>query len=371
MSREMSAGKATDNTIEGDNRDGCYTVLALYEFVQVKFTEDQVQSLHNEIEAFLREHACRGTILLACEGINGTICYPAANNSSTADTDTSMQHSDVTGNDPVLSFFRSRFHNLRTRISFSPSPVFFRLKVRIKSEIVTLGDNEVDVTARVGTYVPPGPAWEALLDDPDCLVIDARNDYEVAIGTFEHAVNPQTTSFSQLPGWINQQVQEKQPKKIAMFCTGGIRCEKASSYCLQTLSDIPVYHLEGGILAYLDHYKESDSSNPPAFVGECYVFDQRVAVTYGLQASSEYTACGACRLPLSSTDRSSPDYQEGVTCPYCIKDPDRAARRQRYEARHDQLVRAEQKGVPHIHDAKEHKSITCKKRKELSKAQAC
>lgn len=382
----------------------CFTILALYRFVSPKLTDEQVTCCKSELETVLRRYGARGAILLSNEGINGTICYPTIHKT---EKKYSENEKDVKENDLVYQYLMQLFPGLRTRFSFHPEPVFFRLRVRIKSEIVTMGvtTNRTDTsnsysspaeeaiacdpTVQVGEYVAPGPDWDALIRDPDCLVIDARNDYEYQVGTFENSINPKTHSFTEFPEWLQQKLlglnaNEAQSEasvseteatrkpftKVAMFCTGGIRCEKATSYAVNLLqknphtADIPVYHLEGGILAYLDTVPgpddgstdNNDSSAKSTFHGECYVFDQRTAVTYGLKPSTRYQPCHACRHPLTPEDRQHPDYVPGIACSYCATDADRQARRQRYEARQHQLEVAEQLGILHIHDAKEQKS---------------
>jgi len=319
-----------------ESNDPSYCILALYKFVSPKLSRETVEKLKNDLETVLRKHAVRGNLLLATEGINGTICYP-------------REHYRT-----VLAELQHRFPHLRIRLSYSTTSVFRRLKIRIKNEIVTMGcEHHVDPTQQVGTYVPPGPDWDRLLQDPDCLVVDARNDYEVQIGSFHNAVNPHTQSFTELPAWLHYEIQNRKPKKIAMFCTGGIRCEKATSKCLESYK-LPVYHLEGGILAYLDTVPQEES----LFHGECFVFDQRVAVTHGLQASQEYITCYACRHPLNSSDRAqNSNYQPGLCCPYCV---DESRRRQRYEDRQKQVELSQQAGVPHMHDPREQQLLDSK-----------
>ena len=370
-----------DTTTSNSNNLQAFCVLALYHFVSKKLQDEEVTALKDEVEAFLRRfHSCRGTILLATEGINGTICFP-------------NEHQTT-----IYNFFLQKFPHLQqTRISYHDQNVFFRLKVRIKNEIVTMmgghnntNDNNnklpsgvtVDPTQTVGTYVP-APEWDRLIQDPTCLVIDTRNEYEYQVGTFRRAVNPHTQSFCEFPQWLlEQQLQLKQqsnnndnkdedqqqhcfPKynKVAMFCTGGIRCEKATSYCLNVLSkqqsnlkDTPVYHLKGGILAYLDQVPAEQST----FEGECYVFDQRTAVQHGLRPSETYTLCHACRQPLTPTDREHPDYVEGICCHVCCHDEDRVGRRKRYKERQKQFELCSNEGIPHVHDAKEYKKTAVK-----------
>jgi UPF0176 protein len=238
------------------------------------------------------------------------------------------------------------FPSMQKRRSWGPVSVFSRLLVKIRPENVTLGPisdpnaGEISNYLRVdqvGEYVQPGPSWNELLDDPDCLVVDTRNTYEVAIGTFRGAVQPETTEFREFPRWIHQKLNaESAPKKIAMFCTGGIRCEKATAYVLdqmrqEKLPEIPVYHLQGGILAYLDTIPKEES----LFEGECFVFDKRTAVTHGLRPTETFVKCFACRLPVHRADCRSERFKAGVFCPRCVDD--RQILRQRYLDRQKQF----------------------------------
>jgi len=402
----------SEGSIEGDDP---FTILALYKFVSPPLEDAAVQRHKEEIESYLRTEAfARGTILLSTEGINGTICYPnpirggiserrrRTRHNNDGNDDSTKSSNNIADNDSVHRFLSVRFPGLRVRYSYHSCNVFFRLRVRIKCEIVTIGlvglDKDKADPLKNGIYVKPGKDWDDLVNDPDCLVIDTRNDYEVQLGTFRNAVNPGTTSFTEFPAWLESELssrgknanesnsKKKMPNKIAMFCTGGIRCEKATSYCMNLVggdgdSAIPVYHLEGGILAYLDNEQRrqeeasntenskagkdgrcptattTSTSSSSTFEGECYVFDHRVAVTRGLKASTEYESCGACRHPLSREDRRQPGYRYGVSCPYCERDQYREERRGRYEARHVQMEVAERKGIAHIHDAKEAASL--------------
>jgi UPF0176 protein len=216
--------------------------------------------------------------------------------------------------------------------------------VRIKREIVTMGCPTVKPAEQVGTYVPP-QQWDALIRDPDTLVVDTRNAYEVAVGSFVGAIDPGTESFREFPGWVERElrplVEQRQPKAIAMFCTGGIRCEKSTAYLLQQ-GFTNVHHLQGGILRYLEEMPEQDSS----WQGECFVFDQRVSVNHQLEPGS-YSLCHACGLPLSPADREHPAYRQGVSCPHCIErfsDADRA----RFAERQRQMQLACERGQQHI-----------------------
>jgi UPF0176 protein len=312
-----------------------YQILALYTFVSPRFAQDQLKPLQQELETKCRNAKARGCILVATEGVNGTICYP-----------------DDQGD--LLDFLRKKFPGLRYRVSFDNRPVFARLKIKIKQEIVTLSCY-IDPTKRVGTYyVPPGPEWNKLLHDPDCMVVDTRNEYEVRLGTFHNAMNPHTQNFKEFPEWLSRQAETKKPKSIAMFCTGGIRCEKATSLALisEVFPDIPIYHLEGGILGYLDQVPHEQS----LFEGECYVFDKRVAVTHGLHPSKRYAQCHACRNPLTWEDKEREDYEEGLQCRYCAtKITDK--QRERFRDRQIQIELANKLGTPHMYDPKEHYNL--------------
>jgi UPF0176 protein len=267
-------------------------VATFYKFVKLPdFADKQAPLLE-----FCGEQAIKGTILLAAEGINGTIAG-------------SRQ-----GIDSILSFLRSdpRLADLEHKESYAKCPPFERMKVRLKREIVTLGMPEVDPNKQVGTYVT-AKEWNELLCDPDVLVIDTRNSYEVNIGTFKGAINPQTHSFREFPQYVRDRLDPNQHKKVAMFCTGGIRCEKASSFLLQQGFQ-EVYHLKGGILKYLEEVPPEESF----WEGECFVFDERIAVKHAL-ATGSYDMCRSCGHPISEEDKTSPHYQEGISCPYCFE----------------------------------------------------
>lgn len=265
-------------------------VAAFYKFVSLP---DYVE-LRAPLLALCQEQEIRGTILLAQEGINGTI---AGSRSAIAQ---------------VLDYLRSdsRFADLNVKESETESRMFDRLKIKLKKEIVTLGIPEVDPTQKVGTYVKP-QEWNAVISDPETIVIDVRNRFEVSVGSFEGAIDPETASFRQFPDYVRSQLDPTQHQKVAMFCTGGIRCEKASAYLLSQ-GFKQVYHLEGGILKYLEEVPSEES----LWRGECFVFDQRVAVTQGVKDGS-YEMCYACGHPISPDEKASPLYQEGIACPYC------------------------------------------------------
>lgn len=282
-------------------------VATFYKFVRLP----DCATLQPVLLEYCQAQALRGTILLAPEGINGTI----------AGTRQAI--------DRVLGYLRSdqRLSDLDYKESIAPSPPFDRMKVRLKSEIVTLGVPEADPTQQVGTYVEPKD-WNALIRDPDVILIDTRNQYEVAIGTFQGAQNPETASFRQFPDYV-QQLDPAQHPKVAMFCTGGIRCEKASALML-AWGFQQVYHLKGGILKYLEDVPPEQS----LWQGECFVFDQRVAVQHGLALGS-HEMCLSCGHPLSQADQESPFFEHGIICPHCYQDLTPEKRR-RQIARHQQ-----------------------------------
>ncbi|PSF39077.1 hypothetical protein C7H19_03235 [Aphanothece hegewaldii CCALA 016] len=278
-------------------------VATFYKFVNLPDYKEKQASL---LEC-CQTHQIKGTILLASEGINGTIA--------------GSRHSI----DQVLLYLKTdlRLADLTHRESLAKDPPFERMKVKLKKEIVTLGVSEVNPNEQVGTYVTP-QEWNNLIEDPDVLVIDTRNSYEVDIGTFKNAVNPNTHSFREFPDYVNHNLNPNQYKKVAMFCTGGIRCEKASSFLLKQ-GFTEVYHLKGGILKYLEEINPDES----LWEGECFVFDERVAVTHGL-AQGSHQMCLGCGHPINDTDQASPHYQDGISCPYCYDrlTPEKYARQQ-------------------------------------------
>jgi UPF0176 protein len=265
-------------------------VAAFYQFVELPDFEQQRQPLLDQCQAA----GVKGTILLAPEGINGTIAG-------------SRQAIDQ-----VIAWLRAdpRLADLAPKESHAETLPFDRLKVKLKREIVTIGMPDVNPAQQVGTYVAPQD-WNALISDPEVLVIDTRNQPEVRIGSFEGAQNPQTTSFRQFPDYVRTHLDPSQHRKVALFCTGGIRCEKASAFLLA--EGFPqVYHLQGGVLKYLEEIPPEES----LWSGECFVFDQRVAVQHNL-AIGTHEMCFACGSPISPADKDSPHYQPGVSCPYC------------------------------------------------------
>ena len=296
-------------------------VAAFYRFTRFP---DPV-AVRTPLLAVCEEQGVKGTILIAHEGINGTIA-------ATPDAI-----------DAVLAHVRSLPGCADVEVKFATAPAlpFHRMKVRLKREIVTMGAPGLDPVA-VGDYVAPAD-WNALIDDPETLLIDTRNDYEVRVGTFVGAVDPATASFSDFPAWFRAHRDDllAGKRRVAMFCTGGIRCEKATAF-LKSEGVDQVFHLQGGILKYLEQVEPTQSR----FAGECFVFDQRVAVGPGLAIGS-HTLCHACRMPVSSEDRASPAYAEGVSCPACQADRD-DTQRAGYAERHRQTLLAQARGEAHV-----------------------
>ena len=301
-----------------------YLTAALYKFVSLP----DFKALQAPILAACTNHNIKGTLLLAEEGINGTIA---------ALPDDIHALLNYLRTD---SLFQNRFADLEHKESFADEHPFYRMKVKLKKEIVTLGVPGVSPTKKVGTYVKPED-WNALISDPDVVLIDTRNDYEVDIGTFKGAIDPKTTTFREFPEYIAQNFDRTKHKKVAMFCTGGIRCEKASSYMMDQGFE-EVYHLEGGILKYLETVPEAESM----WEGECFVFDQRVAVKHNL-AVGDFDQCYACRHPLSPTEMLSAQYTAGISCPYCY-DTLTEEKRASLTERQKQVILAKQRGETHI-----------------------
>ena len=297
-------------------------VAALYRFASFA----QPELLQAQIAGWCAEHCLKGTILVATEGVNGTVAGTEA------------------GIDAVVALLRTLpgCADLDVKYSHATEMPFYRMKVRVKKEIVTMGVDGIDPKREVGTYVQPED-WNALISDPDTILIDTRNDYEVAIGTFEGAIDPQTKTFRDFPEWFreNRDAIAAPGKKFAMFCTGGIRCEKSTAF-LKAEGIDDVYHLEGGILRYLETVPEAESK----WQGECFVFDERVSVRHGLELG-EMELCHACRRPISQDDKASPHFVEGVSCPACFderSDDDRA----RFAERQKQIALAKKRGEQHI-----------------------
>ena len=297
-------------------------VAALYRFVSF----DAPEALQPMISEQCKQTGIKGTILLAREGINGTVAgAPEAI-------------------DALVTFLRAipGCEELDVKYSHAREMPFYRMKVRLKKEIVTLGVDGIDPKREVGTYVQPED-WNALISDPDTVLIDTRNDYEVAIGTFEGAVDPRTKSFSEFPDWFraHRDALATGKTKFAMFCTGGIRCEKSTAF-LKAEGIDDVYHLEGGILRYLENIPEAESK----WQGECFVFDERVSVKHGLELG-EMELCHACRRPISQADKMSEHFIEGVSCPACFAERSEADRT-RFAERQRQIALAKKRGKQHI-----------------------
>lgn len=295
-------------------------VTALYHFVRLDDHAQYRQPLLDLMEA----RAIRGTLLLASEGINGTVAG--------SETAIAELHSWLKAQPP--------FAGLSHKESYCDEMPFYRTKVKLKKEIVTMGVAGIDPRHIVGTYVKPQD-WNALISDPEVLLIDTRNDYEVGIGTFEGAVNPNTQTFREFPDYVERELDPKRHTKVAMFCTGGIRCEKSTAY-LKEKGFAEVYHLEGGILKYLEEVPEAESK----WQGECFVFDNRVTVGHGL-TPGHYDQCHACRRPISAADKAHAHYEAGVSCPHCYEEVTEE-RRQRFIERERQVQLARARGEHHI-----------------------
>ena len=297
-----------------------YCVAALYHFAPLP----DYECLRAPLQGMCDLLGLTGTILLASEGINGTI---AGSEAAIAD---------------ILAFLRAdpRLAELDHKESRAAENPFYRMKVRLKKEIVTMGVEGIDPNEIVGTYVEPDQ-WNDLITDPDVILIDTRNDYEVEIGTFKGAVNPDTQTFREFPKWVEDNRQNLNKPKVAMFCTGGIRCEKASAFMKKNGFD-DVYHLKGGILKYLETQAEESS----LWEGDCFVFDQRVAVGHNL-TESDYDQCFACRYPITEEIKLDPLYVKGVSCPRCHSSMS-DERRARFAERQKQIELAKQRGETHI-----------------------
>lgn len=295
-------------------------VAALYKFA----TLSDYAALQNRVLECCIANELKGTILLAHEGINGTVAGNRA------------------GIDALLAYLRAdtRLATLEHKESAADEMPFYRMKVRLKKEIVTLGVLGIDPNKTVGTYVAPED-WNALISDPDVMLVDTRNDYEYDIGTFRGAIDPRTTSFRDFPAYVQRNLDPAKHKKVAMFCTGGIRCEKASAFMLEQGFE-NVYHLQGGILKYLEKVPAEQS----LWEGECFVFDQRVAVSHGLALGS-HDQCRSCRHPVAPDDKTSPKYQVGVSCPRCF-DTLTAEKRASAMERQRQVALALERGMQHI-----------------------
>ena len=304
-------------------------VAALYHFSRLDAPAARRQPLLD----LCRRNGLRGTLLLAREGINGTI----------AGTAEGIEH--------VITHLRGwpGFSALEVKYSTASSQIFLRMKVRIKAEIVTMGKPDIDPARNRGTYIDPKD-WNALIRRDDVLVIDTRNDYETRIGGFEGAVDPKTKTFRGFPDWADALAAENEkPKAIAMYCTGGIRCEKASAYMKQ-IGFAEVYHLRGGILKYLEDIPQSES----LWDGDCFVFDDRVALRHGLGhglghglEEGDFRLCHACKQPLSAAERNAASFEPGVSCPHCIETTS-PRQRERFRERQKQIEIARSRGACHL-----------------------
>lgn len=297
-----------------------YVVCAMYKFATLDNFEELRQPLLDEM---LRLDV-KGTLLLAAEGINGTVAGSRE------------------GIDALLDFLRrdERLKDIDHKESYDDDMPFYRTKVKLKKEIVTLGVEGIDPKRVVGTYVKPAD-WNALISDPDVVLVDTRNDYEVEIGTFKGALDPRTKTFREFPQYVRDNLDPAKNKKVAMFCTGGIRCEKSTAYLKEQGFD-EVYHLEGGILKYLEEVPQEES----LWEGECFVFDNRVTVNHQLE-KGDYDQCHACRRPITEADKEHEHYVPGVSCHHCHDEFD-DAQRERFRQRELQMQLAKQRGEDHL-----------------------
>jgi len=295
-------------------------VTTFYQFTKL----EDISKLQESIDACCRKNDVKGIVLLASEGINSTIAGPRK------------------GVLAVLEFLRKdpRFDGLTWKESIAKEQPFRKLRVRLKKEIVTMGVPGIDPDRLVGTYIKPED-WNDLISDPDVIVVDTRNDYEVEIGTFKDAINPDITSFGEFPKWIKDNIDIHTQPRVAMFCTGGIRCEKSTAL-LKEAGVKEVFHLEGGILKYLERIPEDQS----LWDGECFVFDERVSVGHGLEIG-EYELCRGCRYPICEEDKSSSLFREGISCPRC-HDQTTDQQKARFAERQKQIELARQRGDRHI-----------------------
>ena len=316
-----------------------FTVCALYQFVRL----DDFEAFRTPLRELMVELEVKGTILLALEGLNGTISGSKASI------------------DGVIQFLQDdgRFDNLEIKFSHSATTPFKRLKVKLKKEIVTLGVEHIDPLSSVGTYIAPQD-WNALISDPDVVLIDTRNNYEYEIGSFKGAINPNTETFREFPTYTKDNLEKYRGKKVAMFCTGGIRCEKSTAY-LKSQGFDTVYHLQGGILKYLEEMDEEQS----LWEGECFVFDDRVAVKHNLE-QGQYDQCHACRYPITQEDKQHPHYEKGVSCPRCHGSRSET-QVSRYRERERQIQLAKARGEEHIGDHASQIILAKAKKKSLKK----
>lgn len=325
-SGSSSASNTSASQHAADRQHKSIVVCALYHFAEL----NDYKALKDPLLALMEKYTVRGTLLLAREGINGTIAGTRE------------------GIDIILSYIKSdtRFAGISTKESFDTAMPFYRSKVKLKKEIVTMGVENIDPKQIVGTYVKPKD-WNALISNPEVTLIDTRNLYEVQIGTFKGAINPETVSFREFPEYAKQNLSPEKNKKVAMFCTGGIRCEKSTAFLKQQGFE-EVYHLEGGILKYLEEVPEAET----LWQGECFVFDNRVTVNHKLE-KGQYDQCHACRMPITEQEKSHEHYLAGVSCHHCFDNTSKE-QRLRFQEREKQIQLAKQRGEIHIgSDAKE------------------
>lgn len=321
------------------NIENKYIVCAMYKFVAL----ENYKAMRQPLLEVMESNGIRGTLLLASEGINGTVSGPRE------------------GIDALLNYLNSdeRINPISFKESLHDEKPFYRTKVKLKKEIVTMGVEGIDPRKTVGTYVKP-TEWNALISDPDVTVIDTRNGYEIEIGTFKHAIDPKTDTFREFPEYVSKALDPEKNKKVAMFCTGGIRCEKSTAY-LKEQGFEEVYHLEGGILQYLEDVPKDES----LWEGDCFVFDNRVAVNHDLE-KSEYEQCYACRLPITEDDKNTEQYEPGVSCPRCFgTHTDEQIARFREREKQVQLAKAREQE----HVGTEARLIMEQKRQEKANAQ--
>ena len=305
-----------------DNQD--LVIAALYKFVLLEDYEELRDRLLDQCNSL----GIKGTLLLAREGINGTI---AGTRKGINDIIAFLENADM---------FAGRLTGIEVKESFDNGEPFYRMRVKLKKEIVTMGVNGIDPNRLVGRYVE-AKDWNDLISDPDVTVIDTRNDYECDIGTFKGAIDPRTKTFREFPDYVKENLDPQKNKKVAMFCTGGIRCEKSTAYMLEQGFE-EVYHLKGGILKYFEEVPEEES----LWEGECFVFDNRVAVNQDLTVGS-YDQCHGCRHPITEEQKQSPKYQRGVCCPLCY-DTLSDEQKERFAERQKQMDLARQRGEKHI-----------------------
>jgi len=298
------------------------TVISFYKFVNWGGISKRKKKLEN----FFRKREILGTVILANEGINGTI----------SGKDENIKE--------VVEFLKSDPHleDLEPKYSYASRETFGRMKVKIKKEIVTMGINDINPSEITGKHIK-NKEWNELINDPNTLIIDTRNQYEYSIGTFKNAINPKTNSFRQFPKWIEDNLEGLMidKKRVAMFCTGGIRCEKASTLMIKNGCE-DVYQLDGGVIKYLEEMNESES----LWDGECFVFDDRVSIKHGL-VEGDFSLCHACRMPISEEDIESAEYIEGISCPNCFGTHSEE-KKKRFEERQKQIKLAKERGEKHI-----------------------